>query len=191
MLIFLTIMSLQVSLLILPGPDFFVTVGNTVKYGPRYGLYTAFGVASGILLYTLVVYWVGSYLLYEEPILFKIVILIGDLYLSYIAFNLYKSVLVRENLNINPPAHLKTLKHSDHKPAYKFFINGAMTNLANADIVVLFSSMLSLVEKLSRFGKISVWLGISMTTGVWFCIVAMFFGKNITSISNRSATDLI
>ncbi|MDE4942796.1 LysE family translocator, partial [Francisella tularensis subsp. holarctica] len=47
MLIFLTILALQISCLILPVPDFFVTISNAIKFGHTSGIYTASGVASG------------------------------------------------------------------------------------------------------------------------------------------------
>ena len=178
MLIFLTILSLQVSCLLLPGPDFFVTISNSIKFGQKYGIYTALGVAFGIFINTLVVYWFGSYLLYTAPILFKCIILVGVVYLAYLAFNLYKSVFSTQTKNNNTSQHINNLKIFDVKPAYKYFVNGALTNMANAKVIVFFSSMLSLVDQLDSFGKIAVWVSIALTTGIWFSIVAVFFGNH-------------
>jgi threonine/homoserine/homoserine lactone efflux protein len=177
-LIFLTILSLQVSCLLLPGPDFFITISNSIKFGQKYGIYTALGVAFGILINTLIVYWFGSYLLYTAPILFKCIILAGVAYLAYLAFNLYKSIFSTQTQNSNASQHINNLNSFDVKPAYKYFVNGAFTNLANAKVIVFFSSMLSLVEQLDSFGKIAVWMSIALTTGVWFSIVAVFFGNH-------------
>jgi threonine/homoserine/homoserine lactone efflux protein len=177
-LIFLTILTLQVSCLILPGPDFFVTISNSIKFGQRQGILTATGVASGILLNTFIVYWFGSFLLYKEPILFKILILLGVMYLAYIAFNLYKDIFTKESLNQNANSHIKNLNDFAQPTGFKLFLKGAFTNLANAKVLVFFSSMLSLVEQLPSFGKFAVWLCIALTTLLWFCIVAIFFGNN-------------
>lgn len=179
MLIFLTILALQVSCLVLPGPDFFVTISNSIKFGQKQGIYTAAGVASGILLNTFIVYWFGSFLLYKEPVLFKGLILIGAIYLSYLAFNLYKSIFTKQpQLNQNASEHIKNLNTFDTPPSSKLFFNGAFTNLANAKVLVFFSSILSLVDGLSSFGKIGIWICIALTTFIWFCIVAIFFGNN-------------
>lgn len=178
MLIFLTILALQISCLILPGPDFFVTISNSIKFGQRQGIYTAFGVASGIFINTFIVYWFGSFLLYKEPILFKGLILVGAMYLSYLAFNLYKNIFTKQQLNRNANEHIKNL-NSFGKPSHlKLFLNGAFTNLANAKVLIFFSSMLSLVDGLNSFGKFAIWICIALTTFVWFCIVAIFFGNN-------------
>lgn len=107
MLIFLTILALQISCLILPGPDFFVTISNSIKFGHKSGIYTASGVASGIFLNTFIVYWFGSLLLYKQPLLFKMLILIGAAYLAYIAFSLYKSIFTIQQLNPNANQHIK------------------------------------------------------------------------------------
>lgn len=178
MLIFLTIIALQVSCLILPGPDFFVTISNSIKYGHRYGIYTALGVATGILLNTFIVYWFGSFLLYKQPLLFNVLILLGITYLAYIAFNLYKDVFIKEQLNPNTDNHIKNLNDFIKPSNAKLFLNGVFTNLANAKVLVFFSSMLSLVDELSSFGKFAIWLCIALTTLAWFCIVASFFGNN-------------
>lgn len=38
--------------------------------------------------------------------------------------------------------------------------------------------MLSLVDELNSFGKVAIWIAIALTTLVWFCIVATFFGND-------------
>ncbi|ASG68378.1 threonine efflux protein [Francisella halioticida] len=179
MLIFLTILALQISCLVLPGPDFFITINNSIKFGQKQGIYTASGVASGIFINTFVVYWFGSFLLYKEPILFKGLILIGTIYLSYLAFNLYKNIFTKQQqLNPNASEHIKNLNNFDTPSSFKLFLNGAFTNLANAKVLVFFSSMLNLVDSLSSVGKVGIWICIALTTLIWFCIVATFFGNN-------------
>lgn len=179
MLIFLTILVLQVSCLILPGPDFFITISNSVKFGYKEGLTTAFGVSSGILINTLIVYWCVSFLLYKEPQLFNILILAGVAYLAYIAFNLYKDIFTSTpELNPNASEHIKNIKSFEKPTNIQLYVKGVFTNLANPKVMVFFSSMLSLVEELPSFGKVAIWLAIGITTLMWFCTVAIFFGNN-------------
>ena len=178
MLIFLTIITLQVSCLILPGPDFFITISNSIKFGQKYGLITALGVSFGILINTFFVYCLGSYLLYKQPILFNTIVLIGVLYLVYIAFNLYKNVFSKQELNPNANEHLNNIQNSKLPSKTKFFINGVLTNLANAKVMVFFSSMLSLVDGLSSIWIFATWITIAITTCLWFSTVAVFFGNS-------------
>lgn len=178
MLIFLTIIALQISCLILPGPDFFVTISNSIKFGHKCGIYTAAGVASGIFLNTFIVYWFGSFLLYKQPMLFHILILVGVSYLVYLAFNLYKNVFATQQLNPNANEHIKNLDCFDRPSNLKLFLNGAFTNLANVKVLVFFSSMLSLVDGLSTLWIFAIWVAIAITTLIWFSIVAIFFGNN-------------
>ena len=110
--------------------------------------------------------------------LFKILILVGVTYLAYIAFNLYKNVFTNQELNPNASEHIKNLESFDKHSNIKFFLRGAFCNLANAKVLVFFSSMLSLVDQLNSFGKFAIWIFIALTTLMWFCIVAMFFGNN-------------
>ncbi|MFT5951285.1 MAG: threonine efflux protein [Francisella sp.] len=178
MLIFLTIITLQVSCLILPGPDFFVTISNSIKFGQKYGLITALGVSIGIFINTFIVYWCGSFLLYQHPMLFNIVILIGISYLIYIAFNLYKNVFTKQDSSSNKDISVKTLQDFTAYSKRKFFINGVFTNLANAKVLVFFSSMLSLVDGLSSLWVFTTWITIALTTYIWFSTVAVFFGNS-------------
>ena len=178
MLIFLSIMIIQISGVILPGPDFFVTINNSIKFGHKYGIYTALGIAFGILLNSLIVYWFGTFLLYNEPLLFNIIVFIGLAYLAYIAFNLYKNVFFNKKDEQQNNLNTKNQQNSKNIPDYKFFLNGAFTNLANVKVFIFFCSLLSLVDKLQTFGKIAVWFSICLITGLWFCIVALFFGNN-------------
>ena len=178
MLIFLTIIALQISCLILPGPDFFVTISNSIKFGQKYGLITALGVSVGILINTFIVYWCGSFLLYQQPILFDIVILIGISYLIYIAFNLYKNVFTKQQSSSAADTQFKALQDYTALSKRKFFISGIFTNLANAKVIVFFSSMLSLVDDLSTTWIVAIWVAIAITTCLWFSTVAVFFGNN-------------
>jgi len=178
MLIFLTIIALQVSCLILPGPDFFITISNSIKFGQKYGIMTALGVSVGILINTFIVYWCGSFLLYKHPILFNIVILVGVSYLIYIAFNLYRGVFTKQPTNSDGDTQIKNLQDFKSGSNKSFFLNGVFTNLANAKVVVFFSSMLSLVDGLSSLWIFAIWIAIAATTCLWFCTVAVFFGNN-------------
>lgn len=178
MLIFLTILALQCSCLILPGPDFFVITSNSIKFGHKYGIYTALGISSAILLNTFIVYWFGSFLLYQQPLLFKALILAGACYLIYMAYNLFKDVFIKTELNSSASNHVKNLNNFDRPSNLKLFLSGAFTNLANVKVFVFFSSMLSLVDELSSFWIFMVWMSIAATTLAWFCIVAIFFGNN-------------
>ena len=194
MIIFLTIIALQISGLILPGPDFFVVISNSIKHGLKYGLYTAYGIASGILINTFIVYWFGSFLLYKAPILFKLIIFIGALYLINIAYGLFKAVF--NKINLNAESEITNSSGFEDSSPYKFYFKGLFTNLANVKVFVFFSSMLSLVDELDTVGKIAVWCGLVCSTAIWFSIVALFFGneklrikffKNIRKIEFISA----
>ena len=66
----------------------------------------------------------------------------------------------------------------EHYSKRKFFINGVLTNLANAKAIVFFSSMLSLVDTLSNAWIFAIWIAIALTTYLWFSSVAIFFGNS-------------
>ena len=98
--------------------------------------------------------------------------------LAYIAFSLYKSIFTKQQLNPNANQHIKNLDNFDKLSNTKLFLNGAFTNLANAKVLVFFSSMLSLVDGLNSFDKVAIWIAIALTTLVWFSIIATFFGND-------------
>ncbi|MFC4892113.1 LysE family translocator [Pseudofrancisella aestuarii] len=178
MLIFLSIIVLHISCLILPGPDFFVTISNSIKYGYRHGTITALGIGLGILLNSFITYWLGSFLQHQQPWLFKIIILIGVSYLIYIAINLFKNVFSKDDSSSNSKTHVNNLQNLNNITKKKVFLMGAFTNLANVKAIIFFSSMLSLVEELSNTGILAIWLMIALITVLWFMIVAIFFGND-------------
>jgi len=167
-------MILQISCLVLPGADFFVTISNSIKYGYRHGISTAVGIGLGLFINGFVTYWFGSFLQYQQPILFKILICIGASYLLYIAYILFKNVFSKQDAATD--IKIKT-NNIVPKTILQVFINGTFTNLANVKVVIFFSSMLSLVDSLSTTMVVVTWASVTLATIIWFSIVALLFGN--------------
>ena len=178
LLSYLIIMSLQISCLILPGADFFVTINNSIKYGYKHGIATAIGIGIGLFLNGFITYWFGSFLQHQEPLLFKMLISLGAFYLLYISFTLLKNVFAKSSQSSDTQTNINNLKSFGEKSIPSVFMNGFFTNLANVKVVIFFSSMLSLVSEFTTPMLMLSWVSMAVSTIVWFAIVALFFGND-------------
>jgi threonine/homoserine/homoserine lactone efflux protein len=78
-------------LTIMPGPDNIYVLMQSITNGKKFGIVTALGLATGIIVHTsLVAFGVSEILKKSENIFFAIKLL-GAIYLFYLAFKVYKS----------------------------------------------------------------------------------------------------
>lgn len=117
--------------LISPGPDFAITVKNSLAYSRKSGLLTALGIALGSLVhisYTLL--GLGLFIT-KTPIILHIIQYLGAGYLFYIGL---------KNLGAKPNADQigSYTTNNDLKPSEAFF-NGFITNLLNPKAMLFLS----------------------------------------------------
>jgi threonine/homoserine/homoserine lactone efflux protein len=116
---------------LLPGPDFAITVRNSVRYGYVIGCITAIGIGIGIsvhVLYTLV--GVGI-IIQQSPWFMLILRIAGALYLIYLGWSLLRAPSVNIDPSIEETANMP-LSQS------KAFITGFMTNALNPKATIFF-----------------------------------------------------
>ena len=114
-------------LTIMPGPDIIYVLVQSVTNGKKYGIATAVGLVSGIVIHTsLVAFGVSALLKQSEAIFFGIK-LFGALYLLYLAYDTFKS----------DEEVLLTTK-ADHKSLIKLFKQGFIMNVLNPKVSIFF-----------------------------------------------------
>ena len=74
-----------------PGPDIIYVLTQSISNGKRYGIITAFGLVSGIIVHTSLVYFGIALLIQKNPVLFDGLKYLGAGYLFYLAFQVYRS----------------------------------------------------------------------------------------------------
>lgn len=75
----------------MPGPDIIYVLVQSITNGKKYGIVTALGLVSGILIHTSLVAFGISAILKQSENLYFTIKLFGAFYLMYLAFQTYKS----------------------------------------------------------------------------------------------------
>lgn len=169
---FLTIALIHFLAVASPGPDFTVTMRQSVTYGRSSGLWTSFGIGLGILVH--VAYCIlGLGLLISKSILaFNIIKYIGAVYLIYIGFMA---------LRAKPQSNLATPGAVDVKPsAYQSFTTGFVTNVLNPKATLFFLAVFSVTVSPETPSLMKIGYGFWMVfaTTLWFGALSIFFSKH-------------
>lgn len=154
--------------LILPGPDFAVSLRYSLINGRKSGIVCAFGIAIGVMINALISFLIGQTLHKDFPILYKVFILLGLIYLMYLGI-----VLIRNYFK--PHSNNESLQGDNATTAKRPFMTGVFTNVSNVKAIVFFNSILPLVNHLNSPFKITAWIGIGILTATWFSVVACLF----------------
>lgn len=152
--------------LISPGPDFAITVKNSIVYSRRSGLLTALGIAFGCLFHISYTLLGLAFLITKTPVLLHFIQYLGAGYLFYIG---YKNLRTQSHVNKIGEAHSKR----DLKPMKAFSV-GLFTNLLNPKLMLFCVSLFSVLipKDISISGKLLLALLLFIETLLWFSFVA-------------------
>ncbi|AXI03154.1 LysE family translocator [Aquirhabdus parva] len=171
---FLTIALVHFLALIAPGPDFAVTISQTIRYGRRVGQLTALGIGSAIsihVLYTLL--GVGA-LMHTSPQILHGVKILGAIYLLYLGWK-----LIRSQANTGSESDLDNLALANQakRGAYLtgFFTN-ALNPKATLFFLAIFTTLISATTPMSVQIFYGVWMCI--VTALWFILVSILFSQD-------------
>lgn len=114
-----------------PGPDMIYVVANGIQGGVRAGLVAAFGLATGMLVHTLLVVTGLSLFFSSSELVFDIVKLLGASYLLFMAVQTLKAR--KESLNLDDGGRL---------PLSKTYQRAIVTNVLNPKVGVFFLAFL-------------------------------------------------
>lgn len=152
-----------------PGPDFFMTIRNSLTYSRKTGIYTAVGFGFGIGIH--IIYCsIGLALIISKSILaFNIIKFLGAGYLIFIGV---QSLLSKNgNIEVKDQAHKKEIS------SLKAIRIGFLTNVLNPKATLFFLSLFTFVIEPETPTYILILLGLIMmiNTTLWFSLVAVFF----------------
>jgi threonine/homoserine/homoserine lactone efflux protein len=167
------LLSLHFLALISPGPDFFITLKNTLEAGKQAGRLTALGIGLGIAVHVGYCAWGVGLLLKTQPELFSWAKLVGSLYLFYLGSSILFQEFRTAKVSAAPEAPA-----SAGPGGMGPFAQGFLTNLLNPKatlfILGLFTSGIPVTATLREILTVS--LGIVLITISWFVLVASLFG---------------
>ncbi|MDQ0126461.1 RhtB (resistance to homoserine/threonine) family protein [Pseudomonas lini] len=171
---FLALAIIHFLAVVAPGPDFAVTIRQSVRFGRLVGICTALGIGAGIsvhVLYTLL--GVGA-LMNTTPWLLTVAKVVGGVYILYLGVSLVRSkpkTVLEGDKGTDPPMTEQTL--------LKAFTTGFLTNATNPKatlfFLAIFTSLISATTPLEVQALYGVWM--CFVNALWFVIVALFFSS--------------
>ncbi|WP_460121878.1 LysE family translocator [Pseudomonas sp. S2_C03] len=172
---FLALATIHFLAVVAPGPDFAVTIRQSVRFGRGIGIWTALGIGAGISVHVLyTVLGVGA-LMHTLPWLLTVAKIIGGAYILYLGVSLLRS---------QPKTVLEGEKEG-HEPAVeqtrlKAFTTGFLTNATNPKATLFFLAIFTTLISTSTPLVIQALYGLWMcfVNALWFVIVALFFSSN-------------
>lgn len=182
---FLTVALVHLLAVASPGPDFAVVTRNSLIYSRHIGLYTALGIAAGIMVHVAYSLLGIGFIISQSIIVFNIIKFIGAAYLIYIG---YKSLRAK-------PADLAETEASIPVQPLSLsaaFKNGFLTNVLNPKATLFFLALFTQVIAPATPKVIQLAYGIEMMllTFAWFTLVSLFFSnvlirKKIAKVQHR------
>ncbi|MBL7481107.1 LysE family transporter [Legionella bononiensis] len=160
--------------LISPGPDFAITVKNSLVYSRRSGLLTALGIALGSLIHISYTLLGLGLLITEIPVLMRCIQYIGASYLLYIGYKNLMSKAAGDRID----GFDSTV---DLKPLQAFSV-GFITNLFNPKAMLFFISLFSVLmpRNISDSNKLFLAVVLFLETLLWFSFVAFSLSGTTT-----------
>jgi len=154
--------------LISPGPDFFMTVKQSMTYSRKTGTYTAFGIGLGILVHVTYCALGLAIIVTKSILLFNLIKLLGAAYLIFIGIKSFMSK--DEKFNISSAKKKKDISRFE---AVKI---GFLTNALNPKATVYFLSLFTFIISPETPVLLIVLLAAIMVfeTIAWFSLVAFF-----------------
>lgn len=113
-----------------PGPDIIYVLVQGMTNGRKFGIVTALGLVSGIIVHTTLVAFGISAVIEQSKTLFWMIKIMGALYLFYLAFRVYKS-----NPEIDFSEQDQRVPKKDLLSLYK---RGFLMNVLNPKVVIFF-----------------------------------------------------
>ena len=164
-----TVAVLNLLAAISPGPDFIMTVKNSLRYSRQTGIFTGIGISLGLGVHLIYCAAGIGYIISKSIILFSVIKILGAAYLIYIGLS---SIFDKgSKLEINEE------KTADDLTRMEAFKMGFLTNVLNPKATMFFLSLFAFV--INPATPIYVILIISFiiisTALAWFTIVSIFF----------------
>lgn len=125
----LPFLTASILLTISPGPDIIYVLVQGMTNGKKYGVVTALGLVSGIIIHTSLVAFGISAIIKQSETLFLVIKLFGAGYLLYLAFKVYRSEGQIEMTGGEPP---------QKKELLSLFKRGFLMNVLNPKVAIFF-----------------------------------------------------
>ena len=163
---FISIATIHLFAVMSPGPDFIIIVRQSISSGRRSALMTSLGIGIGILMHiTLCIFGLGM-IIKESDLLFKVIQIIGSLYLAYLGVI---SMISKDSSNNS------NYKDEFHFNAFQSFKLGFLTNILNPKATLFFLSLYTMIIANNTPFQFQILFGLwmSFATGLWFAFLSL------------------
>jgi threonine/homoserine/homoserine lactone efflux protein len=169
---FLTIAIAHLFAVASPGPDFAVVTRQCVTGGTKAGLWTSFGVGTGILLHVAYCILGVAVILSQSPALFNTMKYIASAYILYLGVQ-----SIRGSMRIQ--GQVSTAAIEVNVQPGKAFVLGFLTNGLNPKATLFFLALFTVVVSSSTPIVIQMMYGIylAIATFAWFAMLSKIFGR--------------
>lgn len=174
LLLIITLASIHLGIVVIPGPNFLVIVKNSLTHSRRAGLVTARGVAIGTIVYVIAGFLGFTALLSQSVELFNIIKWLGTLYFIYVGIQLIRHAnRDQTDITINTKA---TSIFTDRQA----FRSGLLTMLSNVKSAFYFMFLFTtfLPSDISLELKLIVIVIVPMISLAWYTTLALTFSNN-------------
>lgn len=173
---FLLLAAAQAAAVISPGPDFIITLRQSVQRGFSASMWTALGIGTGILVHLSYVVLGVAVILRNYPFAFHVVQIAGVIYLLWLAWQCLRSQ------NMAAIALNDAAERQSRLAAYRLgFITNVLNPKATLFFLALYTNVVSLNTPIWVQGFYGAWM--SITTALWFVLVGWIMVR--PSIRNR------
>lgn len=167
-----------------PGPDFIMTIHNSLKYSRRTGIYSAIGLGLGIGVHVTYCLVGIAVLISKSVLLFSVIKYLGAAYLIYIGI---KALMSKKGPDYTEEGHVP-----EDISRLNAIRSGFLTNVTNPKATLFFLSLFTLVISPGTPLAVKLFMGVEMVvaTMLWFSLVAVLVShkavrKHVAGIQHR------
>ena len=169
---FLAVALAHLLAVISPGPDFILITRQSFLYGRKTSIYTALGIASGILIHVTYCIIGLNFLLNNDNVVFYLKLL-SSLYLTYLGI---VSIFSKNFTPINNIDENAKISKISPIVAYK---DGFITNILNIKATFFFMSLYLYINTDVFTIRLLYGLWMSIITGLWFILLSVVLTNSI------------
>jgi threonine/homoserine/homoserine lactone efflux protein len=164
---FIAVAMITILAVISPGADFAIVTRNSYLHGRKIGLFTAFGIALGVLVHVTYTLVALTFVVSYTPVLIHFIKYLGAGYLIYLAYKTFTQTPISD------------ISKATKITSYAAFKNGFLTNALNPKTMLFVLSTFTQItsSKTSLFILLNYGLFMSFAHFFWFSIVAVFFSN--------------
>lgn len=174
---FVSLALVHLILVVIPGPDFVITVRQSIQHGRTHGIITAIGIGTGLSVHVIYTLLGVAAITHAIPWLLQLLKIIGALYLCYLGVILIKSANSPNKVGINKHEE----KEKEKQALKKSFILGFLTNVFNPKATIFFIAVMVSIVSINTPLTIKIGYGVWMCSvnALWFILVSVLFSQPI------------